>query len=120
MPYVPNGSNAWYANNLHHATYRLVSTLDYKQMIIELENKWSDIKYKYHITIGSLGSKMQHLRTFFFLTLHQEIGLWYAEPNKFDAKRFSKGEGSMWQIPFGSTKKIWNLLKRYMTYHWEL
>lgn len=107
-------------NNIVQAQTHFVSTLKHKEMILELEDIWSNSKYDYHMTIGSLGSKMQHLGTFFFLALHQEIGLWLAEPKEFNAERFSTGYGPLWQLRFGKTSELWRILKKYMTFRWKL
>ena len=109
-------------NNLissDNTNIQAVCTLKYKDTLVTLENIWSEKKYDYHMTIGSLGSKMQHLGTFFFLALHKDIGLWLAEPKEFNAKRFSRGQGDAWQIKFGSVPRLMQVLKQYMTFKWE-
>jgi hypothetical protein len=111
-------------NNVSKESSRIkyVSTLEYKDMLKVLEDVWSDpnIKYKYHLTIGNLGSKNQHLGTFFFLALHKEIGLWLTEPMEFQASRFSEGIDHCWQINFGSLQKLRTTLEQYLTLRWQL
>ena len=107
-------------NNISNVATHFVSTLEYKEIILKLEDIWANRKYDYHISIGSLGSKMQHLGTFFFLALHQEIGLWLAEPREFNAKRFSTGHGVFWQLRFGETNELRRILESYMTFTWRL
>jgi hypothetical protein len=97
-----------------------VSTLRFKDMIATLENIWLQERYDYQITIGSLGSKMQHVGTFFFLHLHKDVGLWLSEPKAFRANKFSVGSGSAWVIRFGSTSILRKMLDRYMTYTWTI
>jgi hypothetical protein len=110
-------------NNLYNRapnTIKPVSTIDYKEMMMTLEGVWSDYRYKYHLTIGSLGSKNQHLGSFFFLALHQDVGLWLAEPKEFRANRFSEGEGVCWQIDMGSMDVIRGRFSQYQTFRWKL
>jgi len=122
----PAKKNAWRieatrrTNNIFNAKFRIVSTIEYQKMILELEDIWANNKYNYHMTIGSLGSKMQHLGTFIFLTLHQEVGLWLAEPKEFNANRFSIGYGPLWQLSFGKTNTLRKILERYSTFKWQL
>ena len=101
-------------NNLEY-----ISTLDYKEIIKTLESHWMTNKYSYHISIGSLGSKMQHLGIFFFVLLHQDVGLWLAEPVEFKAKTYSKGVCNLYEIDFGFTKYIREKLSTYRQYVWE-
>ena len=124
----PSEHNKWrmdavrVTNNLKsfdNPNIQAVCTLKYKEMLVALENIWSENRYNYYMTIGSLGSKKQHLGTFFFLALHNDIGLWLAEPKEFNAKRFSGGHGDTWQIKFGSVPKLMQVLKKYMAFKWE-
>jgi hypothetical protein len=125
----PADNNEWRikavmkTNNLYNkppTKIKSACTLDYKEMIKALEDVWSDVRYKYHLTLGTLGSKNQHLGTFFFLALHQDVGLWLAEPKEFRANRFSEGEGESWQINFGSISKLKESLSSYLTFRWQL
>ncbi len=97
-----------------------VSTLNYKEVLEKLEEQWIENRYKYHISIGSLGSKMQHLGIFFFNFLHEDIGLWLVEPIQFQAKLFSEGTSFTHEINFGDTKKLRNSLEKYMKYEYKL
>lgn len=121
----PSVRNKWrseaikISNNLFtNITY--VSTLEYKEMLKTFETIWLNNRYKYYMTIGSLGSKMQHLGTFFFICLHPDVGLWMAEPKQFRAKQFSSGCGFIWQIRFGETKELRDFLAIYHTFKWKL
>jgi hypothetical protein len=125
----PAGKNKWRmeavkkTNNLDNikASHILSSsTLDYKDMIKTLENIWLANRYEYYMSIGSLGSKMQHLGTYMFMNLHPDTGLWLSEPKEFRADRFSAGYGPAWQISFGRAIDINFLLKKYMTFQWRL
>lgn len=102
------------ANILH------VSTLDYKEMLKTLEDVWLRSRHSHHATIGSLGSKMQHLGTFLFLYLHKDVGLWVAEPQKFRFDRYSSGVGPQWCARLGRTANLRGTLDRYMTFTWRL
>jgi hypothetical protein len=95
------------------------STRDYKDMVAVLEEIWLQRKHAFHFSIGSLGSKMQHLGTFFFLFLHKEVAVWLAEPTAFQCGRFSVGVGSAWHVEFGSLKELQANLLLYMTFGWS-
>jgi hypothetical protein len=125
----PGDQNKWRieamksTHSLDHVANALiahVSTFDYKEMLKTLENIWYEYRYKFYLSIGPLGSKMQHLGTFLFLYLHKDVGLWLAEPKEFRAGRFSTGCGSSWQTDFGNTKAVRELLDTYMTFEWKL
>lgn len=97
-----------------------VSTIDYRETITTIENIWNEMRYKYHITLGSLGSKNQHLGIFLFMILHRDVGLWLAEPKVFKASRFSKGIGGKWAIDFGNIDDLKKKLKNYGQFCWEV
>ncbi len=99
---------------------RYISTLDYKETLTTLEDLWLKYKYDLQMTIGSLGSKMQHVGIFVFLLLHNEIGLWLAEPKEFKASRFSAGWGSSWQLKISPLKSFSDRLKKYGQFSWRL
>lgn len=109
-----NNLEAINPNNLNY-----ISTLNYKETLKTLETIWIESKYNFHISIGSLGSKMQHLGTFFFIYLHPDVGLWLAEPKEFKAKVYSDGCGKIHQIDIGSTKELREKLANYMQFEWE-
>lgn len=124
----PSEDNKWRieavkrTNDLHNIKDEnlfLASTLLYKDMVESLECIWLQRKYRFHISIGSLGSKMQNLGTFFFLFLHQDIGIWLAEPKKFQAQRFSTGVSSLWQVEFGNVAELCRNMASYMKFSWR-
>ncbi len=92
-----------------------VSTLEYKEIMHVLEELWNRAKYAKYLSIGSLGSKFQHLGTYLFLFIHQDIGLWLVEPKEFIAGRWSSGMGQSHEVDFGSTSELRKLLESYMT-----
>jgi hypothetical protein len=124
---IPPGSkNKWRvdavkATNSLGASERImeVSTFDYRDMLKTLENIWYDTRYKNYLSVGPLGSKMQHLGTFIFLYLHKDVGLWLAEPKRFRATRFSDGCGATWQVAFRNTLPLRDALDGYMTFSWK-
>ena len=96
-----------------------VSTLHYKDSIKQLEAIWTNNKYSSHISVGTLGSKMQHLATFFFIYLHPDTGLWLAEPRKFKAGTYSTGVRQLYQINFRNTKTMREQLSKYMHFEYQ-
>jgi len=124
----PSEENKWRidalkrTNDLHNVNEEnlvLASTLYYKDMMGSLEGIWLQRRYRFNLSIGSLGSKMQHLGTFFFLFLHKDIGIWLAEPKKFQAQRFSTGVNRLWQVDFGCMIELCRNLSSYMTFGWR-
>lgn len=99
---------------------KAVSTLTYKDMLMTLEDLWIRSKNDFHMSIACLGSKMQHLGIFLFMFLHQDVGLWMAEPISFQAKLFSTGFGEIHQIEFGRVKTLAEILSTYQLFEWEL
>lgn len=93
-----------------------VSTLYYREVLKTLEGIWLDRRYKFHLSVGSLGSKLQHLAIFLFLWLHPDCGLWIAEPSKFKADRFSTGVGQIWMLDFGGVPDLRTVLDSYGTF----
>lgn len=93
-----------------------VCTFKYKKIIEALENLWLENRYKCYLSIGNLGSKMQHLGTKIFLMMHPDVGLWVSEPKIFKASEYSKGSATTWQTDFESLKTFRENIKTYMTF----
>jgi hypothetical protein len=102
--------------NVSNNNKKTLSTFNYKETIEKLEEIWIDYRYSFHITIGNLGSKLQHVGTFFYLLLHPDNGLLLAEPKEFVSKYYSNGFGSIYQINFGSTTKLREKLSQYLKF----
>lgn len=96
------------------------STLDYRSILLQLEEIWLECRHSHFLSIGSLGSKMQHVGVSLFLFVHPEVGLWLSEPAQFRADRFSAGVGGQWMIEFGPTEGLRELLAGYMRFEWQL
>jgi hypothetical protein len=125
----PSGENQWRVDalrkthnlkNIHADRITTVCTLNYKEIFKALEHTWLENRYQRQMTIANLGSKMQHLGASIFLQLHQEVGLWMAEPHEFRANRFSDGCGSAWQLDVGATRSLKQLLEGYLKFKWKL
>lgn len=99
---------------------RYASTFDYQETLRVLEEIWQSRRYSSHLSIGALGSKLQHIGVYFFIHLHPEIGLWLTEPRQFKASQYSHGVGSAWAIAFGYTVALRENLARYMKFNWQL
>jgi len=108
------------AGTLAAEQLKYASTFDYKETIQVLEDIWSSCRYSSHLSIGALGSKLEHVGVFFFVYLHPEIGLWLAEPRLFKASQYSTGVGDVWAIPFGKTAELRRSLDQYMKFTWQL
>jgi hypothetical protein len=124
----PDGLNDWRTDAMKRTNLlgtvssknlQYVSTLVYKETINSLEEIWENNKYSTHISIGSLGSKMQHLGTFLFIYLHPDVGLWLAEPREFKAQTYSEGTGKIYEINFGSMQKLKSKLSSFMKFEWQ-
>lgn len=125
----PSSENEWRieavrtTNNLRTvdpSNVRLVSTLHYKEMLKALEDIWVETRHSYYMSIGTLGSKMQHVGTYFFLCLHKDVGLLLTEPKSFRTERYSSGLCQTWQICLGETRLLRDVLEKYMTFRWKL
>lgn len=96
-----------------------VSTLHYKEMLQTLEDLWSARRQSHFLSVGNLGSKMQHLGAFFFHWLHPDCGMWLAEPTSFQTGRYSQGVSTQYVLRFAETPKLRSALARYMKFSWE-
>ena len=92
-----------------------VSTRHYKDMVRSLEEQWLEWHLERHLVVATLGSKMQHLGTFFFLKMHPEAGLIISEPSRFVAERFSKEVGPVWWSDFGCIEGLRKRVGEYGT-----
>lgn len=96
-------------------------TIDYKDIWLRLENIWEKEHLDYHLNVATLGSKMQHLGTLFFLLMHKEITLLLSEPKEYIAKSYSEGLGSAWVISLGNIDRLKMGIDSYNTIecNWE-
>lgn len=108
--------NGWRFNALS-ALYNVggagaaVSTRDYRDTFLRLDNMWSESFTDRHLVLAPLGSKMQHLACFLFLKMHNECGLLLCEPREFIASKYSSGIGPRWWLDFGEIGDLRRLLE---------
>ncbi len=97
-----------------------VSTRDYREVFQKLSALWEELHIERHLVIASVASKMQHLGTFLFLTMHPECGLLLCEPQEFIAEKFSDGVGSKWWLDFGTISELDQVLRSHgeLRFHW--
>ncbi|MBZ0115272.1 MAG: hypothetical protein K8J08_22650 [Thermoanaerobaculia bacterium] len=106
-------------NNVPSVQIKSVCTLDYKEMLETLEGIWLDSRNTYYLSIGNLGSKMQHLGSFLFGLAHRDTSFWLAEPTQFKATRFSTDFGPAHRVSLGETKKLREVVEKYGTFEWD-
>jgi hypothetical protein len=106
-------------NQPNHCAY--CCTFNYKDVFAKLQGIWEDNYTTRSLHIATLGSKAQHLGTFLFLLMHQEVSLLLSEPTSFVADRFSGGIGKLWQLEFGSIQDLTHGLQRWnrLDFVWE-
>lgn len=90
-------------------------TLDYKDIWRQFEEIWRKTHLNYHLTIATLGSKMQHLGTFFFLLMHPEVTLLLSEPKEYVAKQYSEEIEDCWVINLGNIKALKKVIASHGT-----
>ena len=96
---------------------REASTLNYKDMLLTLHQIWQQEYLTHSLIVATVGSKSQHLGTFFFLLMHPEVGLELSEPKKFTASRYSSKASTRWLADFGLIDALvlklkgWNQIK---------
>lgn len=98
-----------------------VDTRDYRDIVRRLDELWDDsVEKERHLVIAGMGSKMQNVGIFLFLQMHQECGLLHCEPKEFIATRYSNGIGPKWEIDFGLTSDIKQLVEKRqsLTFKW--
>lgn len=76
-----------------------VSTLDYKETILRLENIYL-ANFNYHINIADLGSKMQTLAISIYYHIRPDVSVYYALPKEYNSNRYSQGVKCHWKIDF--------------------
>lgn len=87
-----------------------VCTFDYKETIKKLDEIYKDRNLDFHIYISALGSKMQSLGIALFCYVRPDVTVYLAIPKEYNPKQYSEGCKATWQIDFGSTKKLRELL----------
>ena len=97
-----------------------VSTRDYREIFQKLDAVWEETFTERHLVIASQGSKMQHLGTFLFLTMHRECGQILSEPQEFISSRYTRGVGPKWWIDFGTIDSVRQALasRGNLVYRW--
>lgn len=83
-----------------------ISTFEYKKTVEILERIYRERWTHFNLTISPLGSKLQAIGTAIFCYLHPDVKLLFAAPQKYNAKEWSIGVGSLWCIKFGETVKF--------------
>lgn len=98
-----------------------VSTRDYRDTFVRLDNMWTDSYTDRHLVLAPLGSKMQHLGCFLFLKMHSECGLLLCEPSEFIASKYSYGVGPRWWLEFGRIETLHALFDSRcdLRFHWD-
>ena len=86
-------------------------TLDYKEILLALQNIWQETNDSRALVIASVASKAQHLGTFMFLKMHPDVGLILSEPKELTASKYSKGIGAMWNVSFGTVGSLLDQLQ---------
>lgn len=76
-------------------------TLDFKDVLVELQEIWENSSESRALVVATVASKAQHLGTFMFLKMHPDVGLILCEPQHFTASKYSTGVGSKWLTSFG-------------------
>ena len=98
-----------------------VSTRDYRDTFLRLDNMWADTYTNRHLVLAPLGSKMQHLGSFLFLKMHRECGLLLCEPREFIASKYSQHVGPRWWLDFGRIDTLHQLVDSRcdLRFHWD-
>jgi len=77
-------------------------TLNFKDILLALEQIWKETNESRSFVIASVASKAQHLGTFMFLIMHPDVGLILSEPIQFITSKYSTGVGPKWHVSFGN------------------
>jgi len=88
-----------------------VDTRDYRDVVRKLDEAWGEaLRNERHLVIAGMGSKMQNIGVFLFLSMHPECGLLHCEPKEFIAGRYTDGVGPKWCLNIGRVGEIKDLL----------
>ncbi|WP_373653580.1 hypothetical protein [Schlesneria sp. DSM 10557] len=89
-----------------------VDTRDYRDILRKLDETWTEaLKNERHLVLGGMGSKLQNIGVFLFLTIHSECGLLHCEPKEFIANRYTEGIGPTWCLDIGEILAMKDLLE---------
>jgi hypothetical protein len=86
-----------------------ISTFDYKQTLRVLDSTYDKVKNDYNISIVPFGSKLQSVAVALFCTMHPELRVVSAIPYKYGTL-FSEGFKQTWEIDYGATQDVRNIL----------
>lgn len=78
-----------------------VSTFDYKETLIALEEIYKKFMHSHKILVSPTGSKLQTFAVFLFRQMHPDVQLVYPVTKKF-ATEYTEGYRAIWQITLSS------------------
>ena len=88
---------------------RSVSTLDYRETVVELLELYWRLSTSHRILLAPAGSKFQAVGCFIVKALHPDIHIEYPSPQGF-LKVYSMGIGRCWQLELGTIRGLINRL----------
>jgi len=77
-----------------------LSTFDYQETVLKLEELYNEFSSKSNIAICPLGSKLQTIGVLLFARDHMDVKLLFPIPMEFHPQRYSKGFTTTWQTVF--------------------
>jgi len=87
-----------------------LNTFEYTETFSRLEQVYRQHEFTNHIEICPLGSKLQNVGLALFCLLRQDVALRYSTPESFNPKQYTEGIKDLWQIDFGATESLVNLV----------
>jgi hypothetical protein len=87
-----------------------LSTFNYKATLDALDRLYRKNDCKYHLTISPLGSKLQSVAVALFWYMRQDVSIVFSMPKRYNASQYSEGCKATWQINFGETRALRELL----------
>lgn len=92
-----------------------IGTFDYRDTLLGIERTYSKWGLTSNITLAPMGSKMQAVGCALFCVSRPDVRVMFAEPEEYNAARYTKGVRNLWSLPLGSTGKLVDGLKKVGT-----
>ena len=109
----------YYHDDLIEVAHRMcyVSTFDYRETLLVLEQIYQRYNNDYYFLISSLGSKLQKVGQVLFHLLHPEVGAVASVPRAWDPDRYSGDNArEVYMVLFGNSKHLNDQLRRTKTF----
>jgi hypothetical protein len=83
-----------------------LSTFHYTDTLLELERVYQRWALLCNLTVAPMGSKLQALGCALFCCAHPDVRVMFAQPEEYNAARYTQGVRNLWSVPLGPLDKL--------------